>query len=297
MSFKNIDTSNINLSTINWVPVPTGGIGSKGPIDHLNTSNGAGGWQNTTYTLSGYTLSTSDSRFELTDGVGNSVYSNNTSGVGLNSVSGFPINISGGGINIGTASFGATPLYTLPTTGPGSKYQLLSTSSYGAPSNLTFTDPRQTVYMNSTLITDATNSTLSSPYIFSTFNSTAVPVTSTDVSISNFKMINGKDYTFTITISNSPGPISAGSVVIGLATAVYADGGGGSISYVVSPIAASIFTLTSANFTGPGGYNASITFTAISGANITLPYIILSGDLVWNITKTISINTTVTQNN
>jgi hypothetical protein len=297
MSFKNIDTSNINLSTINWVPFPSGGVGSKGPIDHLNTSNGTGGWQNTTYTLSGYTLSTSDSRFELTDGVGNSVYSNNTSGVGLNSISGFPINISGGGINIGTASFGATPLYTLPTTGPGSIYQLLSTSSYGTPSNLTFTDPRQTVYTNSTLITDATNSTLSSPYIFSTFSTAAVPVTATDVAISNFKMINGKDYTFTITISNSPGPISSGSVVIGLATAVYADGGGGSISYVVSPIAASIFTLTSTNFTGPNGYNASVTFTASSGANITLPYIILSGDLVWNITKTISINTIVTQNN
>lgn len=270
---------------------------SKGPIDHLNTSDGTGGWQNTTFTLAGYVLSTSDASFELTDAVGNSVYSNNTSGVGLNSIGGYPINISGGGINIGTASFGATPLYTLPTTGPASKYQLLSTTSYGSPSNLTFTDPRQTVYMNSTLITDLANSTLSIPYLISSFNSTAVSATATDVAIPNFKMINGKDYTFTITISNSPGPISAGSVIIGLATSVYADGGGGSISYVVSPIPASIFTLTSANFSGPGGYNASVTFTAISGSNLCLPYIILSGDLSWNITKTISINTTVTQNN
>jgi hypothetical protein len=39
MSFENIQTQYIN-----WAPVPTGGVSSKGPLNHLNVSDGVGGW-------------------------------------------------------------------------------------------------------------------------------------------------------------------------------------------------------------------------------------------------------------
>ena len=39
MSFENVQTQ-----FINWGPVPPGGVSSKGPLNHLNVSDGVGGW-------------------------------------------------------------------------------------------------------------------------------------------------------------------------------------------------------------------------------------------------------------
>ena len=299
MSFTEVKTVNIDLETINGEAYVPGGAPSVGAQYRVNTSDGAGAWENSTYSIEGYMISTIDNSFELSDALGNAVFSGNTQGVGLSSASGYNLTLTGGAIGVGAGPFFDNINYSLPTTAPSGTYQILAVVPGGPPAVVNWTDPLQTVYSQASLITDSTNASINTQYLISNFNGSAVPLTATDQPIQCFQILNGKDYTIKIILYSSSAPLGAGSSVqIGLATGQVSDGGAGTLTYTLSNIAASTLTVPTGTFSSASGYSTSATFTYTGTTHaICCPYILLTTGSSWNSTKTVSFSINVTQNN
>jgi hypothetical protein len=237
MSFYSVNTDNINLESINWVPIADyidNVNPSHGVFGTVNVSNGAKQWTGTNYTFD---------------------------------------------------------------TVAGSKYQVLASTGAPTPCPIHYNDQLRSVYLNSTLLSDSTNATVNVNYIISNFNASAVLPASTNEPIPTFQLVDGKDYTLTVTVTGTPAAISAGSIQVGIATSTYINGGGGTITYTLSPVAASYVTINSGSFSSPGGYSASATITSGANSLLAMPYIFLSSDFVWTLSSLINISVSITQNN
>jgi hypothetical protein len=298
MSFTEVKTINIDLETINGLPFS--GSGSHGAEFTVNYADGTGGWKASLFSLDAYALTSSHPRFQMADSVGNTVYGNNTTGVGLSAISGYPVTLSGSTLQIGTGPFDENIGYTLPLGAPAANYQVLSTTGItDGVGDCEWNYPLQTNYSQASIITDLTNASINTQYLISSFNASAVPTAAADQGIPCFQIINGRDYTITTTIYSSSAPLGAdSSVQIGLATGQVTDGAGGTLTYTLSNIAASLLTIPVATFSSASGYSTSATFTYAGTTHaICLPYILLSTGSTWNVTKTISFSVNVTQNN
>ncbi len=266
MSFQNIETDNINLATINYVPWAPGGEGSKGALNNVNVSDGAGGFNASTYSISGQQLLT-------------------TANLVLVSQTGAICN---------------STLYGLPTAAPASNSQVLTVANSSAtPPTTAWANPPLTVLNNATVISDSTNPAAAAVYILTTFNATPVPGLAVTEPILTFPLISGKSYTLTITAATTGTPfIGAGTCTIGVCTNTYTGvAGSGAINYGSSLVAGAAINIGTASFGAGTGLTSSITFTASTSSNLGGIYFYIPLATTWTVGTLMNISVLLVQNN
>ncbi len=304
MSFDEIKTRNIDTVTINNKPyVPS--EGSQGPNGNLNTATGTGEWQpNALFIIDTNNIFNPTSNIVLSDTLGNYINTVDPMNAGDFTIMAADTDLnltSNGNTNFhavgGAFGWGDTiTRYATSSVPPSALNQVMACATLTPPAIIAWQDQSKSLFSSSELISDTTNATINSYYVFSSFNVSAISPVATQEPIITFPMPISKSFKIIVTIASTNTPLSAGSLQVGVGQFVASDAGGGNITYTVTPIAASVINIPAAGFPSSGG-SFTTNFSTSSAYTLAGVFCILPTATVWTLNSTVNISVQVIQNN